>query len=168
MYCNKCGSAIPEDSSFCANCGAPISVSPDLSSAQPNAQPVQTIPIIVSPQSAPVKRTNGVAIAGFVLGIVSVVFCMVPGLGMILGLVGFILSLVGIKNKNGGKKVNGFAIAGTILSFIGMMALILSLGINAYVKKQAAYPSTQTTRSTTESTIDPSVQAVNSYIDEVL
>ena len=73
---------------------------------------------------APVKK-NGMAVAGFVLGLISLVFCWVPVLNWICGLLAFIFSLIGVIGK---KPKKGFAIAGLILSCIVWVVAFLVVG----------------------------------------
>jgi hypothetical protein len=65
-------------------------------------------------------RTNGLAIAGFVLGLFSVICCFIGPLFGILGLIFSIIALVQINREpfHGGK---GLAIAGIILSVLGFL-----------------------------------------------
>ncbi len=65
------------------------------------------------------SESNGVGTAGFVLSLIALVFGWIPFLGWILWLVGFVLSLVGIF-----KKPRGLAIAGLVISLIGIIILI--------------------------------------------
>ena len=65
------------------------------------------------------NKTNGLAIAGLVLGIVSLVFCWVPFLGIIAGVVGLILSVMG--RKNCAPNQAGMATAGLVLSIVGIV-----------------------------------------------
>jgi len=67
------------------------------------------------------EEEKGLSIAGFVLGILSL---LVPFLGTILGIIGIVLSAIALKNKQG---IKGLAIAGLILSIIsvGLWVLIL-------------------------------------------
>ena len=163
MFCGKCGSPIPDGNSFCGKCGAPIADSSDQSVPLQQEQPVQAIPVIMSSQ--PAKRTNGAAIAGFILGIISALLCLVPVVGMVLGIVGFVLSIVGI-SKKGEYSGGGLAIAGLLLSLVGVMGLIMTLGVNAYIKKsqtaasQSAYKAPVSTSATT--------MDINKEIDMVL
>ena len=71
--------------------------------------------------NVPAKKTNGLAIAGFVVSLVSLLCC-----GYI-SIVGLILSIVGLnksKETNSGK---GLAIAGIIISAIALVFVIISL-----------------------------------------
>ena len=67
---------------------------------------------------------TGPAIAGFILGIVSICSCCVPFLTIPLGLLGLILSILGLQSM-----YRGLAIAGIVLNTIslvlGMMMLLL-------------------------------------------
>lgn len=81
-------------------------------------QPKQTI--IINQQSS---RTNGVGVAGFVLALIAVFFGWVPVLGWILWLLGLILSACGIF-----KVPRGLAIAGLVISLIGLILLLVVFG----------------------------------------
>lgn len=81
-------------------------------------QPKQTIIINQQP-----SRSNGVGVAGFVLALIAVFFGWVPVLGWILWLLGLILSACGIF-----KVPRGLAIAGLVISLIGLILLLLVFG----------------------------------------
>ncbi|MFE0171412.1 DUF4190 domain-containing protein [Streptomyces sp. NPDC059002] len=85
----------------------------------PYGSPYQQWPGPYSPYSRP--PVNGFAIASLVLGIL----CCVPGVGLVLGLVG----LAQIKKK--GERGKGLAIAGSILSTLGMVLLVLAVTTGA-------------------------------------
>jgi hypothetical protein len=86
-----------------------------------------------SDQHAPVpaKGSNGLATAGFVLGLLGLLSSWIPVLnivGIILAVIGVVLAAVGLAKS---KKVNagkGLAIAGLVL---GVLAVILAVLINA-------------------------------------
>jgi hypothetical protein len=69
---------------------------------------------------------QGLAIAGMVLGIISLVCCCTGYIALVLGIVGFILSLVSLIQKKPGK---GMAIAGIICSAISVVMLVILLAI---------------------------------------
>ncbi|TDT38122.1 putative regulator of septum formation [Streptomyces sp. BK208] len=77
-------------------------------------------PIGPHPRQAPL---NGPAVAAFVLG----VLCFVPAVGLVLGLV----ALAGIRKR--GERGKGFAVAGCVLSALGLAlwTLTLSTGVAA-------------------------------------
>lgn len=68
------------------------------------------------------KKSNGPGIAGFVMGIVSLVLSWLGGLLGILAVPGLILSIVGM-NKKRSKK--GFAIAGLVLNIISLITNVI-------------------------------------------
>ena len=73
-------------------------------------------------------QQNGLAIAGMVLGIASVVLFFLTWPATIVAIVGLILSLVGLnKSKQLGGLGRGMAIAGVVTSSIGLVASIIFL-----------------------------------------
>lgn len=71
------------------------------------------------------QETNTMGIAGFVLALISLFVGWIPFFGWIVWLLGLIFSIIGVT-----KEPRGFAIAGLIISFIGVILLIvLFMGI---------------------------------------
>ncbi|MDE6359650.1 MAG: hypothetical protein K2L39_00275 [Muribaculaceae bacterium] len=70
----------------------------------------------------PVKK-NGLGTAGFVLSILALVFCWAPVLDFILWVLGAIFSVIGLF-----KAPRGLAVAGTVISFLGIIVLLLFFG----------------------------------------
>lgn len=85
-------------------------------------------PYTSQPPQAPAKGSNGLAVAGFVLGLLGLLMSWIPLvniLGIILGLIGAVLAAVGLaksKKANAGK---GLAIAGLVLSVLAVIAAIV-------------------------------------------
>jgi len=69
------------------------------------------------------KKSNGIGTAGFVLALIAIFLGWVPVLGWIIWLLGLIFSLVGIF-----KIPKGLAIAGLVISLIGIIFLIVVFG----------------------------------------
>jgi len=65
-------------------------------------------------------QSNGIGIAGFVLTVLALLLCWVPVLGQILWVLGFVFSFAGLF-----KKPKGLAIAGFIISLIGLLVFIV-------------------------------------------
>lgn len=74
-------------------------------------------------QSAPVNQTNGIGTAGFVLALLSFLFDWIPGVGWIVWFLGALFSFIGLF-----KRPRGLAIAGFVLSFIGVIVLVVLAG----------------------------------------
>ena len=112
--CIICGTIMEDNCSVCPTCKG------DAASAQPV--------IIVQQYSAnqETKPTNGLGIAGMVIGIISYVFCWIPVLNFILGLIGVILSSIGLARREQ-YRLNGCAIAGLVLSIIGFVVGIIMM-----------------------------------------
>ena len=82
------------------------------------AQPTQTI---IIEQKAPKK--NGIGTAGFVLALIALLTDWVPVLGWIVWALGALFSIIGLF-----KKPRGLAVAGFIISFIGLIILTVVIG----------------------------------------
>ena len=110
MYCESCGSTIPDDASVCPNCGS--AEAPAAVQATANVQPVIADSNSKSVASAEVP-TDKMATAGLLLGIVSAVLVFIPytykllytgwwGFFLfIIPLLGLTFSIIGLKLKNG-------------------------------------------------------------------
>lgn len=88
----------------------------------PNQNPYYTVP----PQGQPPKKeSNPMAVTSMVLGIFSIISCCASPLAVLLGIGGIVLAILSKK----GQPMSGFAIAGIILSALG---LLISLAFFAY------------------------------------
>ncbi len=87
-------------------------------SQNPTSQSGQTV--IINQKE---KISNGIATAGFVLALIAVFLGWVPVLGWIIWLLGLILSFVGVF-----KQPKGLAIAGLVISLIGIILLLTVFG----------------------------------------
>ena len=81
-----------------------------------NEQQEQTTTIVVN-------KSNGLGTAGFVLALIGLVLGWVPVFGWLFWVLGAIFSIVGLF-----KEPRGFAIAGTVISFIGIILLLVLTG----------------------------------------
>ncbi|MBN2727618.1 MAG: hypothetical protein JXR53_00170 [Bacteroidales bacterium] len=85
---------------------------------QPQTQSGQTV--IINQIN---KKTNGIGTAGFVLALIAILLGWAPVVGWVLWLLGLIFSFAGLF-----KAPRGLAIAGLIISLIGIILLITVLG----------------------------------------
>ncbi|MBR3210725.1 MAG: zinc ribbon domain-containing protein [Bacilli bacterium] len=132
-FCVQCGNEIPEGNNVCTNCGTAVNGAP-VAHAQP-AQGGTTV--VVNQTPAQVKKSNGMAIAGFVVSLVSTILCCGS-----LNMISLILSIIGVakaKDYDGAGK--GLAIAGIIISAIGIVVLLLLtiFGYAAAIIENASY-----------------------------
>lgn len=81
-------------------------------------QPKQTIII-----QQPVSRSNGLGTAGFVLALIALFLGWIPVVGWIMWLLGLIFSACGVF-----KAPRGLAIAGLVISLLGMILLLVVFG----------------------------------------
>ena len=72
------------------------------------------------------NKSNGLAIAGFVVSLVSIFFNFYCITGIVTGIVGIILSIIGLKKSSElGGKGKGMAIAGIVLGVVGIVIGII-------------------------------------------
>lgn len=88
---------------------------------QPQGKEVQGQTIIINQPAE--KKSNGIGTAGFVLALLGLIFSWVPVLGWILWVLGLIFSLIGVF-----RTPRGLSIAGLVISFLGLILLIVLLG----------------------------------------
>uniref|UniRef100_UPI0040470DB6 hypothetical protein n=1 Tax=Mariniflexile sp. TaxID=1979402 RepID=UPI0040470DB6 len=86
--------------------------------------------IIVNQQKS---ESNGTGTAGFVLALIALFLGWIPVLGWILWILGLILSFVGIF-----KNPKGLAIAGLVISLIGLILLIFIFAAGLAILGSAA------------------------------
>ena len=92
----------------------------DISQPKNNAENAgQTI---IINQEVP-KKSNGMGTAGFVLALLGLILCWIPVLDWILWLLGLIFSIIGVF-----RQPKGLAIAGLVISCLGLIILIVVLG----------------------------------------
>ena len=71
----------------------------------------------------PMKKSNGLATAGFVLALISLFLSWVPVLGWVMWFLGLLFSFIGVF-----KSPRGFAIAGLIISLIDIILIVVVFG----------------------------------------
>jgi hypothetical protein len=100
------------------------------------AYPAAQQPMYAQPQQVFVQTSapgNGLGVAGFVTGLLGLIFCWVPGLGIVLAVLGVIMGGVGIATgKRKGAPI-GLAIAGLVLGVIALIPAIVIMSAVASV-----------------------------------
>ena len=110
-YCGNCGNELSSDSKFCTYCGAQINEVVETEVVEEN----ETSEVTVKTDET---KTNGFAIAGFVLALVSL-FINLWGL---IGILAVIFSGIGISCTGPNKeKGRGLAVAGLIIGIISVI-----------------------------------------------
>lgn len=149
MYCEQCGSLIENGEAFCSNCGAPAPAPKAAPAPEPapapapepveqpimpaSVQPIYQQPVYQQPAYQTVvtsfepKKNNVFAIIGLVFGIITSVFFWLPFINMVPGIAGIVCSIIGLTQKNAGKK--GMATAGLITSIAGILIGFMILGL---------------------------------------
>lgn len=82
------------------------------------------------------KPTNGLAIASMILGIVSIVFGLCYGVGIVFGIISLVFAIISKKASEG--KFSGMALAGLICSIIG---IVISIVVIVFLIFSIAYVS---------------------------
>ncbi|MFC4855752.1 MmpS family transport accessory protein [Actinophytocola glycyrrhizae] len=87
-----------------------------------------------NPPQQPVTRpSNGLGTSGFVLGVIGLVFSFIPLIGVVawpLVILGIIFSAVGIGKATNGRATNkGLAIAGLVVSVVGLVVCVLWVAV---------------------------------------
>lgn len=81
------------------------------------------------PAPAPVQFKNGLGTAGFVLGLVGLIFAFIPIIGVVawpLVILGLIFGIVGTLRANRGRASNkGLAITAVVLSALGLVICVI-------------------------------------------
>lgn len=95
---------------------------PTGSSPMPYPASYPIAPVIVRSPPA-----NGLGVAGFVTGLLGLIFFWVPGLGLILGALGIVLGGVAISASRKLGASNGLGIAGLVLGILALVPAFLVL-----------------------------------------
>ncbi len=117
----------------------PQATQPPQATAPTSASAPAPTPIPAQPQ--PSQQTSGLAVAGLVLGIVAVATSFVPivnNVSFFLGVIGLALAIAGnVSIKKSGKKGQGIAIAGIVLSIISIVIVLLMQSMCAAILSSA-------------------------------
>lgn len=85
------------------------------------------------PPQQSVAPQNGLGTAGFVLGLIGLIFSPIPVIGVVawpLVILGLIFSIIGVSRAGSGRATNkGLAIAGVVLSAIGLVICVLWVAV---------------------------------------
>jgi len=104
------------NTSFCPQCGAPVGAAGNGQGGQ------QQQSYVYESYDAPVRRHNGIGVAGFVLSLIGLIFCWVPVFNFFLVIPGLIMSIVGAC-----RKPRGLSVAGIILACVAIIVFIILL-----------------------------------------
>ncbi|MCD8204004.1 MAG: zinc-ribbon domain-containing protein [Coprobacillus sp.] len=122
MYCKKCGQQISEDSQFCPYCGEP----------QFNRDPENGNPYLESTSEQRRKdgmiEKNNLGLAGFIVSLIGLV-----SLGLVILIIGLVLSYMGYKRREQFNEYNKLARIGIILGIIGIAIWLIVVIIVAVI-----------------------------------
>ena len=125
--CPYCGEEILAGAKKCKHCGEWLeeptpspAPTPLTVVTRPSEQSVSQ-PIVIN--NTVTQRSNGIGTAGFVLALISAIFCWVPGVNWIIWFLGALFSLIGLF-----KRPRGIALAGFILSIIDVIIIVAVIG----------------------------------------
>ena len=117
IHCPACGTEVSRYAPACLKCGHPIHPAAQTQKS-PQTNHNQTIII-----QQPSRQSNGTGTAGFILALISLVLSWMPGVGLIVWFLGFLLSFIGMF-----KAPRGLAITGFIISIIDLIILLVFVG----------------------------------------
>ncbi len=105
-----------------------------------------------SPYGAPVGKRNGFGTAALVLGILSLVLCWVPVVGLVIGVLAIVFAVLGRKRAGRREADNGgMAIAGLVTGIIGLILSVIFTSILIFLSDEI--------RCVQEAQNDPAAQA---------
>lgn len=121
MYCRKCGKQIDDEAVVCPHCGV-LAIRRGAGFYGQPAQPVQPVRYYNASVQQPVqtaeqKSKNAMGVAGFVVGLISLIFGMYF---CIPAVVAFIMSVFAVIDRKKYERCNGLAIAGLVISSVSL------------------------------------------------
>ena len=122
MFCANCGKEMDDNAKFCPSCG--MDATGETVSKQPEAKS-ETPPTYSEPPVSPVPVSSGSGVAAMVCGIIALILCWVPFIGLVFGIVAMVLGGKGMRTLPQGKK--GMAIAGFVMGIIGLVVGVIIL-----------------------------------------
>ena len=141
MECKKCGKKVTKSTKYCTNCGEEVIFEEKKKTATKTAKTTKTSPVkaraekveavkVEEPKTVAKKESNGLAIAGMVLGIIGLVLTLLLN---VVSIIVFLLPLLGLIFSIVAKGKKGFKIAGLITSIISIVLQILFLLLGIFV-----------------------------------
>lgn len=124
-FCPNCGAEIKTDTKYCPSCGSVIGETNTTNATNTNVN------------NSNQNQTNGMAVAGFVISLVSLFLCC--GAFWWLSLIFSIIGLANAKKYNDNGK--GLAIAGIVISCIILVILVLLIFTGAITSAIEELPS---------------------------
>ena len=92
------------------------------------------------PTEAPTTQPgNGMAIAGLVLGIISIVLCIFTIVDMVIAILAIIFGAIGVSKANKGARGKGAAMGGLICGIVGfILATVILIAAVVWTKNKQA------------------------------
>ncbi len=129
MHCSKCGVENSDGSTHCVGCGSPL-----MAAAEQQPVAVQGQPVAAAAE----PKTSGLAIAAFVMGLLSIT-CVLWPLLVVPAIICAIIAIVKIGKSNGQLKGKGLAVTGLVIPSVmtllmPVIAMVLAIMMPALSK----------------------------------
>jgi hypothetical protein len=118
MYCSKCGAQRSNGDLFCRKCGS------QFSDAIPMPTPTPATTTQPRQNEVVTKRKSGFAVASLILGIVGLIISPCLIFGLVFGAMA-----LGLTGKNHQLSGRGMAVAGFIISLVGIISWVFAIFI---------------------------------------
>lgn len=131
MYCKKCGKEIADETDVCPHCGAAARILPKEEAVDEGVNYNKNRKHIIRSDEGNCRRTNEMAIAGFICALVSPL-TEIFLVAIMFGVLGLIFSIVGMKQcQERNESGYGLAKAGAIIAVIVDLLIFFAFIFNA-------------------------------------
>ncbi len=174
-YCEKCGTAIPDNTNFCPNCGSEVvkKTQIDYVNQEPETITVEN-PVVVEPIEQPIVETASVAqhpenktmapwlgLGAFLLSIIAI-FTGNATVTIVLSVVAFVLAIVALVKKG---RLKGFPIAAIVIASLCVIISVVVIGVGSIFKNGGSDLAKDVTEKVTEKVVEEADEVLEKKAD---